>query len=142
MHTTPYIQFHGQCQEALSFYEAHLGAKIDVIIPFSEMPDAEQAPIPEEWKSKAMHAEWQIGESQLMACDAPPGMYSAPQGFYLNLMVDSVEAAEKAFNILSEEGQIDMPFTETFFAHRFGMLKDKFSIPWMVAYLKDPEAQA
>ena len=25
-----------------------------------------------------------------------------------------------------------MPIAETFFAHRFGMLKDRYGMPWMV----------
>ena len=139
MHFSPYIQFNGNCREALAFYQTHLGASTQVTVPFSDMPEVETQIPDKAWHEKVMHAEWKIGEQQLMSCDAPPGMYKAPQGFYINLMMDDIDQAEKIYQVLSEAGQIHMPMAESFFAHRFAMLVDRFGIPWMVAVLKQPE---
>jgi uncharacterized glyoxalase superfamily protein PhnB len=40
--------------------------------------------------------------------------------------------AERIFRELGEGGVVRMPIAETFWARRFGMLIDKFGIPWMV----------
>jgi PhnB protein len=40
--------------------------------------------------------------------------------------------AERIFHALSENGTVQMPIQETFWARRFGMLVDQFGTPWMV----------
>jgi PhnB protein len=51
--------------------------------------------------------------------------------------VSSTAEDEQKFNSLAENGRIDMPMDKTFFAARFGMLKDRFGIPWMVICEKE-----
>ena len=41
---------------------------------------------------------------------------------------------------MSEGGKVDMPIDETFWAHRFGMLTDRYGKSWMVNCLKTPGA--
>jgi PhnB protein len=67
-----------------------------------------------------------------MGSDAPPGRYSKPRGFSINIDSKDVAEAERVFSALGEGGQVHMPMAETFWAKRFGMLVDKFEIPWMV----------
>ena len=64
--------------------------------------------------------------------DAPPGRYHGSQGCSETLRVDTPAEAERIFNGLSEGATIHMPLDKTFFAQKFGMLADKFGIPWMV----------
>ena len=42
LHT--YLNYGGNCAEAFRFYEQHLGAKIDTMMKFSDMPDPAKAP--------------------------------------------------------------------------------------------------
>ena len=53
---------------------------------------------------------------------------------YLSLTTGSNEEAERIYALLSDGGEIFMPMEETFFAFRFGMLRDKFGTSWMVIY--------
>ena len=46
--------------------------------------------------------------------------------------VKTPAAAERLFAALAEGGAVTMPIGETFWAVRFGMLVDKFDVPWMV----------
>ena len=39
---------------------------------------------------------------------------------------------ERAFAALSKGGTVTMPVSETFFAKSFGMLTDRFGVPWML----------
>ena len=39
---------------------------------------------------------------------------------------------DRLFNALGEGGTVTMPIGETFFSKRFGMLTDRFGMPWMV----------
>ena len=49
-----------------------------------------------------------------------------------HINVESPAEAERIFTALKENGRVTMPFGETFWAVRFGMLVDRFGIPWMV----------
>ena len=52
----------------------------------------------------------------------------------LEVRVDDMPEAERIFSELSAGGQIFMPMQETFFATRFGQLRDPFGINWMILH--------
>lgn len=130
MQANPYLTFDGRCEEAFKFYEKSLGAKIEAMVPHTGTPAAEQ--VPAEWRSKILHAKLTIGDTTLMASDAPPDRYQKPQGFSVALHVKDPAEAERVFKALAEKGSVLMELQQTFWAARFGMLVDRFGIPWMV----------
>jgi PhnB protein len=79
-----------------------------------------------------LHARISIGDTELMAADIPNAepMRSA----YLTLRVDSDIEAERVFAALSDGGRVLMPLEETFFASRFGQVRDRFGINWMILH--------
>ena len=88
--------------------------------------------VPAEWRSKILHARLVVGDAVLLASDAPPGHYHKPQGFSVSIQIKDTVRGEGIFRALADGGTVTMPFEETFWAARFGMLVDKFGIPWMV----------
>jgi PhnB protein len=78
------------------------------------------------------NATLKVGETLLMGSDAPPEHYQKPQGLYVSLSVATPADADRIFNALAEKGTVQMPVQETFWSPRFGMLIDRFAIPWMV----------
>jgi PhnB protein len=136
MRISPYLTFDGRCEEALKFYEQALGAKIVAKFPYEGSPMAQQ--IPADWRDKIMHARLALGEQVLMGSDAPPDRYERPQGFSISLDVATAAEAERIFAALSKDGAVRMPIQKTFWAERFGMLVDRFDIPWMVNCEKAP----
>ena len=67
-----------------------------------------------------------------MGSDGMPGKMEKPQGFDVSIQVQEPAEAERIFNALADGGDIVMAIDETFWAHRFGMLTDRFGTPWMV----------
>lgn len=130
MQLNPYLHFNGQCETAFKFYEKALGGKIDAIMTFGESPMADQA-LPE-WRNKVVHARMTVNGQVLMGSDAPPNRYKEPQGFSLSIGIKDPAEAERLFNALAQDGKVEMPLQQTFWALRFGMLVDRFGIPWMV----------
>ena len=128
LHT--YVNFAGKCAEAFRFYEKHLGGKIGMMMTHGQAPD--QSKIKPEWKDAVLHARISVGGTELMAADIPGAepMRSA----YLSLGVESDAEAERVFSALSNGGEIFMPMQETFFATRFGQLRDRFGINWMIVH--------
>jgi PhnB protein len=130
MQLNPYLFFNGNCEEAFRFYAQCLGGEIVAMLPHKGTPA--EGHVPAEWQDKIMHACMNIPGGVLMASDTPPGRYEAAQGFSVSLAVEDPPEAERIFHALAENGQVRMPIEETFWALRFGMLVDRFGIPWMV----------
>ncbi len=130
MNLSPYLFFNGDCEAAFKFYEKVLGGKIDAMFTHEGTPAAKD--VPPEWQKKILHARLLLRDWAVMASDAPPGRYSKPQGFSVSLEIETPEESERVFHALSEKGSVVMPIQETFWAKRFGMLTDRFGIPWMI----------
>jgi PhnB protein len=136
MNTTivqPYLFMDGQCEEALQFYQRALGAKINMLMHFKESPEPPRPGcVPPGSENKVMHAQFQIGDTVIMASDGRCSGKPSFQGFALSLTVPTEAAADKAFAALAEGGQIQQPPEKTFFSARFGMVIDRFGVFWMV----------
>ncbi len=130
MKLNPYLTFDGQCEAAFRFYERCLHGKIVTMMNHQESPIADQ--VPASWGKTIMHARMQVGESLLMGSDSPPEHYQKPQGFSVALQLKEAGEAERVFRELAEGGTVQMPIQQTFWAARFGMLVDRFGIPWMI----------
>jgi PhnB protein len=135
MNVQPYLSFEGRAQEAIDFYKSALGAKVDMIMQFKDAPP-EMKTSPES-KDKIMHSAFRIGDTQIMATDGQCSGKATFSGITLTLNAASNGEAEKLFNALAQGGTVNMPMSETFFAHRFGMVADKFGVGWMVLNPKE-----
>ena len=68
-----------------------------------------------------------------MGTDATPDFpYRGVQGAHVVLNVPDAAEAERVYAALSADGRIEMPLQETFWATRYGILVDRFGVPWMV----------
>ena len=130
MQVNAYLLFDGRCEEAFRFYEKCFKGKIVAMLTHKGTPA--EAHVPAAWTDKILHARLDIGDQVLMASDAPPGRYEKPAGFSVSLQVKDPAEAERLFNALAEKGEIRMPLEKTFWSPRFGMLVDRFGIPWMI----------
>jgi len=136
MKVNTYLNFPGNCQEAMNFYERDLGAKILTKSTFADMSKygAPQNLPPGLNRDGIIHARFSLGDTIVMASDGPK--VEPMRSAYLTLSVDSNEEAERIYAALVEGGEVFMKMEETFFAHRFGQLRDKFGVNWMVIHEK------
>lgn len=130
MQLNPYLSFNGQCEAAFKFYERCLDGKIVAMMTYEGSPMEGQTP--PKWRKKIMHARLMVGDEVLMGSDAPPERYEAAKGFSVTLGIENPADAERIFQALAQNGSVQMPIQETFWATRFGMLIDQFGTPWMI----------
>jgi PhnB protein len=130
MTLTTHLNFNGNCEAAMTFYEKHLGAKTTFTIKYGTSPMADQ--FPADYADKIMHCSVELAGTSVIAADSPPDRYERPAGFTLTLGFDNAEEAQRVFNALAENGTVTMPLQKTFWAAQFGMVIDQFDIPWMV----------
>jgi PhnB protein len=125
-----YLGFDGECEAAFTFYAKALNGEIVAMMRYADAPP--DVPRMSERTSRIMHARLTVGDRSLMGGDTPSQHFSKPQGFCVAFQIDDPVEAERAFKALADGGQVTMPMGPTFFAQKFGMLTDKFGIPWMV----------
>lgn len=124
------LSFDGRCEAAFRFYADCLGGEIAMVLKWGESPMAGDAP--PGWEAKVVHAALRVGEATITGADVPPGSYEPPQGFEILLNVDDPAAAERLFERLAEGGAVRMPLQPTFWARLYGVLVDRFGIPWSI----------
>lgn len=130
MQMSTYLSFSGDCEAAFRFYEECLGGKLGQIFRYAGTPFAEQ--VPADWQNKVMHGSLAIGDAVLMGGDVAPDRYEKPKGFSLSLQMTSTTQAERMFQLLAKDGTVVVPLEKTFWAARFGMVVDRFGIPWLI----------
>ena len=130
MQMNPYLSFNGQCEAAFTLYERCFGGQLGAIFRYAGSPMASQ--VPDDWQDKVMHGSLTVDGQVLMGGDVVPAAYEAPKGFSLSLQITSTSEAERIFHELAKEGRVTVPLEKTFWAARFGMVVDRFGIPWLI----------
>ncbi len=126
-----YLNFDGRTEEALAFYTKAVGAKTGMVMRMKDAPD--QTGMTPGNADKIMHSDFTIGSTMLMASDGYcTGKGAEFKGVTLSLLADSEPEAHRLFAALGEGGKVTMPMSATFFSPAFGMLEDRFGVPWMV----------
>ena len=129
----PYLFLDGRCEEAVEFYRKAVGAEVLMLMRNKDSPEPHPpGMLPPGSENKVMHVSMKIGDTTVMASDGHCKGKPTFAGFSLSLTVANDAEAEQKFNALADGGQVQMPLTKTFFSSRFGMLSDRFGVPWMV----------
>lgn len=126
-----YLNFNGNCREAVEYYVQVFGTEKPKWMTFGDMPPNPEFPLPEEAKNLIMHTRLDIFGSNVMFSDVFPGMpFVIGNNISLAVVIDSKEALESAFNKLKEDGKVGMELQETFWSKCYGNLTDKFGVQW------------
>ena len=130
MQISPYLSFTGQCEAAFTFYAQCLGGELGPIFRYGGSSLAHQ--VPADWQDKVMHGSVRVGELLLMGADVAPDRYAEPKGFSLSIQLNDTGEAERIVRALGDHGTVVLPLEKTFWAARFGMVVDRFGIPWLI----------
>ena len=131
--TLTYLNFDGNCREAMTFYGRCLAGEPN-FTPFSAGPP-EVAAQAKNAADRILHAELASGPVVLMASDTLPGMaFQQGNNFSICLDCESQAEMDKVFSTLGENGEVTMPLHDAFWGGRFGMLTDQFGISWMFSF--------
>jgi PhnB protein len=132
----PYLFFDGRCEEALEFYRTALGAEVTMLMRYKDSPEPPPpGMLPPGTENKVMHASLRIGDANIMASDGHNQGKPKFEGFSLSLNARDDAHAKRMFSSLSEGGKVTAPLSKTFFSSSFGMVSDRFGVPWMVITL-------
>lgn len=133
MQVMPYLFFDGRCEEAVQFYQAALGAQVEMLMRNRDNPEPPPpGMLPPGSEDKVLSCSLRIGDTLLMASDGRCEGGTPFQGFALLIAPANPAAAEGVFTALADGGQVQMPLGKTFWSSCFGMVTDRFGVLWMV----------
>lgn len=137
MNIAPQLAFRGECRQAFEFYARLMGGVISVMNTFGANEDKTLPPDSTAAAADQVRfAELSLGKSVLRGNDVPADRYRPMQGFNVSLHVEGANEARRIFEALSEGGTVTTPLTRVDWADRFGMVTDRFGVPWLVLGVK------
>ena len=124
----PYLSFATNARQAMEFYKSVFGGDLNVT-------DFGQGGMPhdpaESWK--VMHAQLRsAGGFVLMGSDTPASMGSPRANGQISLSGNDEAELTGYWNKLSDGAAVVMPLAKAPWGDSFGMLTDKFGVPWLV----------
>lgn len=129
-----YINFNGNCREAVEFYAEVFGSEKPKFMLFGDMPPDPEFQLAEEAKNLVMHTNLNVSGSTIMFSDTPPGMpYAAGNNITLVIVSKDRDEIESTYNKLKVGGTIEMELQETFWSKCYGMITDKYGIGWQLS---------
>jgi PhnB protein len=129
MELEPYLSFDGNCEEALAFYGDVFGGRVTSLNRFAGSPM--EADLPPGSGDKIMHASFVSPTLKFMASDSMQP-YEPAGNISLSLGTKDLAEAERVFAKLADGGSVAMPLQDTFWGARFGMVKDRYGISWLM----------
>lgn len=137
MDIAPQLAFSGECRQAFEFYARLMGGVITVMNTFGGNEDKALPPGSSAAASdRVRYAELSLGQSVLRGNDVPADQSVPMQGFSVSLHVEGANEARRVFEALSEGGTVTTPLTKVDWADAFGMVTDRFGVPWLVLGMK------
>ena len=133
MEPSIYLNFNGNCLEAMTHYAKVLNGEITGVFQNKHAPDAaSRMPGGDEL---VMNMNLRLGSANVMASDTPDGWYTKPAGFSVSVAPASLADFDRIYGALAEGAQsVSMPPAETFWAERFAMFTDRYGTPWMLNF--------
>jgi len=135
----PYINFGGNCEEAMNFYRSVFGGEfMGPVMRWGEAPGCDEGEfkLPDDAKGKVMHMALPISEgSVIMASDAIDGLgpkLTPGNNIAIAIGPDTREEADRLFTGLSKGGKVQMPMADAFWGGYFGSFEDKFGVNWLI----------
>jgi PhnB protein len=131
----PYLNFNGQCREALTFYQECFEGDLEMQ-KVGESPMA--AKMPSEKGPLILHgALSKNGNSILMGSDMIGNALQPGNSINLCLNCSSDQEINTFFNRLSAGGEVKVPLHQSFWGATYAELRDKFGMFWMLNYTRN-----
>ena len=135
-----FINFDGNCREAVAFYAKVFKSEISNLMTYGEAPADPDCPIADEDKEKVCYAGVKVGNMIMMCMDMPSDM-PLVLGNNINptLNTSDKQEVERIFNELKDGGEVYMELQQTFYSELYGMLKDRYGVIWHIMYYVNEE---
>ncbi len=131
----PYVNFNGNCREAVGYYTDVFGADKPKLMLYGDMPPDPDFPMSDEDKNLVMHTYLMLQGTMVMFSDVPPGTpFVAGNNIVLTVVSSDIEEIKRLYDRLKEGGEVQMELQETFWTKSYGYVVDKYGIGWQLSH--------
>jgi len=135
-----FINFNGECREAVEFYAKILKSTVNNVMTYGEAPPDPDYPVAEADKDRIMYAGIPFGGMTVMFMDYPTGEECVIGGnIHPTISTDDKNEVTRLFDALKDGGEVFYELGPMFFSEWYGMVKDKFGVTWHILYYVKPE---
>ncbi|QQO07685.1 VOC family protein [Breznakiella homolactica] len=128
-----FINFDGNCREALEFYANVFKKEAQNLMTYDQAPANPDYPLQETDRNKIMYASIRFDNMLAMFMDVSEGMpFTKGTNISPTLSMDSKEEVARIFQGLAEGGTVETDLRKTFFSECYGSVTDKFGINWQL----------
>ena len=127
-----FLNFDGDCREALSFYAEVFKLEMPTeIMTYDKTPEGN---LGEGNEGRIIYSSLPIFGCNVMFSDCPVGSpYVKGSNIALTLGTPDEAEITRIFSAFADEGSVQMPLGKTFFSEFYGMVTDKFGITWQLS---------
>jgi len=137
MSVSPYVNFNGNCREAVEFYARVFGKAAPRIMTFGEAPPNPAFTIDDSTKKLIMHAEIDVMGTPLMFSDVPPGMnFVIGNNISITVQSKNREELTRWFTAMKEGGNVVMELAAQSWSKLYGFVHDKFAVGWQFNFVE------
>ena len=130
-----FINFNGNCREAVEFYAKVFKSEIGNLMTYGDTPPDTNYPLNEADRDRIMYAGIPAGGMVLMFMDAPSGHpLTVGDNITPTISTDNKDEVARLFNELKEGGEVIVELGQAFFSELYGMVKDKFGVIWQILH--------
>lgn len=129
------INFNGNCREVVTFYAKVFEQDIPSFLTYEEgesmLPSGFR--IPDKMKSRVMRSCLNIAGTSVEFCDIPEAFGAVQSNsMFLSVTYKDYGKAKKIFDLLSQNGEVDVPYIQIGEDKYYGVLEDKFHMHWVI----------
>lgn len=130
-----FINFNGNCREAVNFYADVFNSEVKNLMTAGEAPADPNYTLKESDKDLIMYAEVKIGDKNIMFMDMTSD-FPITIGNNINPTLNLTDKNEinRIFERLKEDGKVFVEPSEAFFSKWYCMVQDKFGVIWQILF--------
>lgn len=138
MDMSPQLEFDGACEAAFEYYARLFGGTIAVLNKLGDTNGVLLPPGSTGGNAENVRfAELHIGEMKIRGNDLQAGEYRAPRGFNMSVHFAKAAEARRVFDGRADGGTVTVEPAQVAWADFFGMVTDRFCIPWLLLGFAD-----
>jgi PhnB protein len=130
-----FINFDGNCREAVEFYAKVFKSDIGEIMTYGEAPPDSGHAMPEADRDRIMYAGIPIGGMVVMFMDMPSNSpVTVGDNINPTISLNDKDEITRIFSELKEGGEVFADLQKTFYSEWYGMVKDKYGVIWHILH--------
>lgn len=126
-----YLQFKGNCKEALDYYANVFGTTYKAMT-YGQVPVEKQPhhPVMDDISEQILYAEMYVDDTLILFEDNVSQEVKGGNALVLSMRLKDETVLRKYFDALAKDGKVLTPISKFFWSDAYGIVVDKYGVEW------------